>query len=212
MKNTLIAVISACFVMLVASCQGGSQEKAVSTPSVNNGNAVIETIMSRRSIRKYKPQKVGRDTVETIVRCGIYAPNAMNKQEWEIRVVDNKADISRLTEIYKRYNEKAAKDPSMVTMFRNAWTVVFVAKTGGSDINVGLLGENMALAAWSMGVGSCFLGGPIGFLTKTEEVRPFIDKLELPEDAELVYCLALGYPDESPEAKPRDADKIRFIE
>ena len=52
-------------------------------------NAVIETIMTRRSVRKYQPQAVNRDTMQLIVECGINAPNAINRQAWEIRIVDN---------------------------------------------------------------------------------------------------------------------------
>ena len=53
------------------------------------GNAVVEAIMSRRSIRKYKDQPVEREKLETIVNCGINAPSGMNRQPWQVRVVDN---------------------------------------------------------------------------------------------------------------------------
>ena len=58
-------------------------------------DAVNQVIMSRRSIRQYKPVTVGRDTLEMILKAGINAPNGMNKQSWEIRVVDNPEEIGR---------------------------------------------------------------------------------------------------------------------
>ena len=84
------------------SCGGGAQK---STDSANeqsqaNKNQTIETIMSRRSIRQYKPQAVSRDTMQTIVECGINAPNGMNKQSWAIRVVDNPEYINGITEVF----------------------------------------------------------------------------------------------------------------
>ena len=46
--------------------------------------------------------------MQTIVECGINAPNGMNKQSWEVRVVDNPEFINGLTEIFKKENPKAA--------------------------------------------------------------------------------------------------------
>ena len=142
--------------------------------------AVISTIMERRSIRKYKPQPVNRDTMKMILKCGINAPNGMNKQSWEVRVVDNPEFIDGITAIYKKYNPEAAADASFKNMFRNAPTVVFIANDPSYDcsqIDCGLLGGNMILAAQSMGIGSCCLGGPARFM-RTPEAAEYLKKLE----------------------------------
>ena len=200
------------------SCGGGAQK---STDSANeqsqaNKNQTIETIMSRRSIRQYKPQAVGRDTMQTIVECGINAPNGMNKQSWAIRVVDNPEYINGITEVFKKKNQdRIANDPNFKNMFRNAPTVVFIANDSSyelSQIDCGLLGENMILAAQSMGIGSCCLGSPIRFMLTEPEAAEYVKRLELPEGYNLLYCIAFGHPDESPEAKPRDTSKIKFID
>lgn len=178
-------------------------------------NTVIETIMSRRSIRKYTPQAISRDTMQIILDCGINAPNGQNKQSWEIRVVDNPEFINGITEIYKKENPKAAKDPNFKNMFRNASTVVFIANDLSYDlsqIDCGLLGENMILSAWSMGIGSCCLGGPTRFMINSPAAAEYLKKLDIPEGYQLLYCIAFGYPDETPAAKPRDHAKIKFIE
>ena len=109
-------------------------------------NPVIETIMARRSIRKYKPEAVERDKMETILNCGIHAPNGMNKQSWEVRVVDNQDFINELTEIFKKENPKAAERAGFKNMFNNAPTVAFIAydpRYDMSQIDCGLLGANM---------------------------------------------------------------------
>lgn len=178
-------------------------------------NPVIETIMTRRSIRQYKPQPVGRDTMQLIMQCGINAPNGMNKQSWEVRVVDNPDFINGLTEIYKQKNPKAAEAPGFKNMFRNAPTVAFIACDPGYDcsqIDCGLLGENMILSAWSMGIGSCCLAGPVRFMLDTPEAAPFLQKLEFTEGYRLLYCIAFGHPDEAPQAKPRKAEKVCFVD
>lgn len=178
-------------------------------------NPVIETIMTRRSIRKYKDNPVNRDTMQIILECGINAPNALNKQSWEVRVVDNPEFINGITELFKQKNPKAAEDPAFKNMFRNAPTVAFVAQDAAfpfSKIDCGLMGENMILSAWSMGIGSCCLGGPVHFINNEPEAKPYLDRLGFSEGYELIYCIAFGHPDETPDAKPRKKEKVKFVE
>lgn len=206
-----------CIGGMTACTQPAQQDDKTSQETVQKEqpNAVIETIMSRRSIRKYKPEPVSRDTMETILECGINAPNGMNKQSWEIRVVDNPDFINGITEVYKKANPKAAEDPSFKNMFRNAPTVVFIAHDPGYDcsqIDCGLLGENMILSAWSMGIGSCCLGGPVRFINTNPDAAPYLQKLGFSEGYRLLYCIAFGHPDETPAAKPRTMDKVKYVE
>ena len=214
MRHSKIFTISAallCSSMLMPGC-GRTEEKAAAEKSVSE--TVIETIMTRRSVRKYKPQPVGRDTMQTILNCGINAPNGMNRQSWEVRVVDNQEFIAGATEAFLKENPKMGEDPSFVNMFRNAPTVAFIANDpsyGMSAIDCGLLGENMILSAWSMGIGSCCLGGPAGFF-KTPAGAEYLERLGFSEGYELLYCIAFGYPDETPAAKPRNAEKVKFID
>lgn len=217
MKTLKQAALALLFVPFM-SCGGGAQKSidSANEQSQTNKNQTIETIMSRRSIRQYKPQAVGRDTMQTIVECGINAPNGMNKQSWAIRVVDNPEYINGITEVFKKKNQdRIANDPNFKNMFRNAPTVVFIANDSSyelSQIDCGLLGENMILAAQSMGIGSCCLGSPIRFMLTESEAAEYVKRLELPEGYNLLYCIAFGHPDESPEAKPRDTSKIKFID
>ena len=158
---------------------------------------------------------MNRDTMQIILDCGINAPNGQNKQSWEVRVVDNPDFINGITEIYKKENPKAAEDPKFKNMFRNASTVVFIANDPSYDlsqIDCGLLGENMILSAWSMGIGSCCLGGPTRFMTSTPAAAEYLKKLDIPEGYQLLYCIAFGYPDETPTANPRNAAKVKFID
>ena len=109
------------FVLCSCTSQGSQQKEVVTdSVSVSQVDPVIETIMSRRSIRKYKPKAVEREKMQTIVECGINAPNGMNKQSWEVRVVDNPEFINGLTEIFKKENPKAAERPGFQNMFNNA--------------------------------------------------------------------------------------------
>lgn len=198
--------------MTLASCTGGASGEQKEA-AVQQKNEVIETIMSRRSIRQYKDMPVKRTKMDTILMCGINAPNGMNRQSWEIRVV-GKEYIDGVTKLYVEENPDAAKDPSFKNIFRNAPVAVLVAADTEyelSQIDCGLLGENMMLSAWSMGIGSCCLGSPVRFL-KSETAKEFYDKLQFSDGYELVYAIGFGYPDEAPAAKPRDAQKIKYVD
>lgn len=82
---------------------------------------------------------------------------------------------------------------------------------GRFDLDAGLLGENMMLAAQTLGLGTCMQTGPIRFLTTDEKAKTFLDSLDIPEGFKLLYVISIGYPDEQPDAKPRDASKVKYI-
>ena len=90
MKNVIYSMLGAGLLCL-SSCGGQVQKEQTPAPDESSAkNQVIETIMARRSVRKYLPQPVNRDTMQMILDCGIHAPNGQNKQSWAVRVVDNR--------------------------------------------------------------------------------------------------------------------------
>jgi len=178
-------------------------------------NPVLSNIMARRSVRKYLDKPVEHEKLEVIVRAGINAPSGMNRQPWIVRVVEDQQLIADVNEVFKRNNsEQVARDPNFKNMFRNAPNLICVCTPaeGGGELDAGLLGENMMLAAQAMGLGTCCLGGPVRFLNTNADARFFLDRLDIPEGYKLNYILAIGYPDEQPEAKPRDASKVKYIQ
>lgn len=202
-------------IVCMMSCGNTNTETNIVYNNVDTAQIVYENIMSRRSIRKYLPTPVERTKMDTIVKCGINAPNGMNRQSYEVRIVDNPDYINGITEVYKKYNPDVAKDPNFKNMFRNAPTVVFIAADSAYDmsqIDCGLLGENMILSAWSMGIGSCCLGSPVRFMMENEEAKEYLERLGFSKGYELSYVIAFGYPDESPAAKPRKTEKVKYID
>ena len=178
-------------------------------------NAVIETIMTRRSVRKYQPQAVNRDTMQIIMDCGINAPNAINRQAWEVRIVDNPEVLKKLTELYVKDNPNEAENPNFMNLFRNAPTVAFIANDttfAYSPVDCGLMAENMILSAWSMGIGSCCLGGPARFMKSNPEANEYLKQMGFSENYDLLLCIGFGYPAETPKAKPRNAAKVKFMD
>jgi len=211
MKKTLLSI--AAFISLLSGCC--NQTSNVKTM---DANPVIDAIMARRSIRYYTDTPVEREKLQQIAECGINAPNAMNKQEWEVRIVDNKEYFDGATELMKEAMPFFVKtdDPKFRNGFRNCTAAFFIAcpddPAGMLLQNVGLMSENICLAAQSLGLGTCVMGGPAMFLTTSEAAKPFLERLGFSDGYKLRTVIAIGYPDEEPEAKPRDVSKIVFVE
>ena len=211
-KCNLLSVAAMALAMTLGGCQmeNKSMEK--------NENVVIDAIMSRRSIRQYKDTPVDRELLQKIAECGVNAPNAMNKQEWEVRIVDDQDYLNGVTELMKEGMPFFVKsdEPGFRNGFRNAMAIIAVAcpddPMGMTLINIGLMGENMCLAAQDLGLGTCVMVGPSAFLANDEKAKPYLDKLCFSEGYKLRYVLGVGYPDETPAAKPRDLGKIKFVD
>lgn len=197
-----------------------SASGAVSSEQGSNGQTaqseqVIKTIMSRRSIRKYKNTPVETEKLEQILNCGINAPSGMNKQSWEVRVINSQKLLSEIDSTYAEFmkaNNGASANVKPAAY--GAPTLIFIAHDTAYDlsqVDCGLLGANIILSAQSMGLGTCCLGGIVRFMN-SPQASSLLKRLELPEGYNLLYAIALGYPDESPAAKARKAEKIKFIE
>ena len=183
-----------------------------SQPAQTDTNKVVENIMARRSIRKYKAEPVSREILTHIMECGINAPNGQNKQSWEVRIVDNPQLLEEMSQAMadSHQGSEFAKG-----CFREAPVMVFIARDLSYDFSAydcGLMAQNIMLSAWSMGVGSICLGSPVRFLTDNELCKPYVEKLNFSDGYELALCVGLGYADESPDAKPRDMGKVTFVD
>ena len=207
MKNIVI-ILGICLLTAISCRQAGDQKET------GMKNEVIENIMARRSIRKYKAEPVDRETMAKILECGINAPSGMNRQSWEVRVVDNPELMNEMKEAMAAGHPDM--DPQMVKgCFRDAPTMVFIARDPSYDLSAydrGLLAEHIRLSACSLGVGSVCLGSPVRFLTDNEVCKPYVERLGFSEGYEFCLCIGLGYADEAPAAKPRDHSKIKFVD
>ena len=212
MKLKMLTLTALTAMLSLTGCQNEN------TTMNNTDTPVIDAIMARRSIRQYTDQQVPRELLQKIAECGVNAPNAMNKQEWEVRIVDDAAYLNGVTELMKEgmpafVNTDA---PGFRNAFRNATAIIAVAcpddPMGMTLLNVGLMGENMCLAAQELGLGTCVMAGPSVFMTTNEKAKPYLDKLGFSEGYKLRYVLGVGYPAETPEAKPRDLSKIKFVD
>ena len=159
---------------------------------------VLEAIKGRRSIRAFKSQAVSTEIVERLIDAARWAPSAGNIQPWEFIIVKN-------PEI-KRNLAKAALNQSFIE--EAPVVIVVCADEIRSSQGYGVRGktlyciqdtaaatQNIHLAAYSLGLGTCWVGA-----FNEEEARKI---LEIPEGVRPVAIIPVGYPAEKPPARNR---------
>ena len=197
--------------LMFASC---NQPKEQNAETESSNDAVTELMMSSRSIRNYKDSLINKETLDEILKCGVNAPNGKNLQAYEIRVL-SPALIDSIKSAVVKDNPQIGEREGFKNIFVDAPCVLSIAYDTTYDmsqVDCGLLGENIILSAWSKGIGSCSLGSSARWIKDSPSAKPYLDKIGFSEGYELLYCIALGYPDETPEAKPRTMDKIKYME
>ena len=197
--------------LMFASC---NQPKEQNAETESSNDAVTELMMSSRSIRNYKDSLINKETLDEILKCGVNAPNGKNLQAYEIRVL-SPALIDSITSAVVKDNPQIGEREGFKNIFVDAPCVLSIAYDTTYDmsqVDCGLLGENIILSAWSKGIGSCCLGSSARWIKDSPSAKPYLDKIGFSKGYELLYCIALGYPDETPEAKPRTMDKIKYME
>lgn len=183
--------------------------------------AIIDNILTRRSIRKYTEQQVSKAQIDTIVKCAIFAPSALNKQPWEIRVVQNPDILKEINQRFLKFAEgkefqgSAAryKEPGF-SIFHNAPTLIVIASdksNANAKMDVGIALQNILLSSHALGLGTCPLGTLVGVLNR-EENKDILKLLNIPEGYEVAINVSLGYPAEDPIAPNRYAEKVIIIE
>lgn len=154
---------------------------------------MYELILSRRSIRQFKPEPVSRSILEKLINAARLAPSGANLQPLEFVVVDEKEVRKRLfpclrwaAYIAPEGNPQPGHEPV-------AYVVVLVnlkLRKKGYERDVGAAVENMILTAWEERVGSCWIANA--------DIEKIKDMLNVPEDYKVDSVLALGYPAEEP--------------
>ena len=210
MKKLLLGIAAA---LSMTACNVNKQQQQ--TADIDTASVVNDLMMSRRSIRAYKDSVISRETLNEILKYGINAPNGQNLQSYEIRVIDSPALIDSITQAVVKDNPKIAERDGFKNIFVNAPCVVCIACDTQYDmaqIDCGLLGENIILAAWAKGIGSCCLGSSARWILDSPSAKPYLDRMAFSKGYKLLYCIALGYPAKTPKAKPRRDDMIKFMD
>jgi len=150
--------------------------------------SLIDLILSRRSIRSYENKDIPEDVLQQILEAGRQAPSAANRQPIRFVVVTDHDILKNLcdtliTRFVKTAPAAIAGCADVKSLLTGKWAVV--------DTTIAM--QNMVIAAWALGIGSCWIGA-----CNEEKVRKL---LKIPDRWKFVALLTLEFPVEQP--KPR---------
>lgn len=156
-------------------------------------NEVLNIIERRSSTRGYTSERLTNDQLNILINAGLQAPTAANKQEVHITVVDGENPI--LAEIENEKNlERGIQNPPH-TFYFEAPTVLLLSADKSfpwGKLDSGIVVENIALAAESLGLGNLIIGCIKGALTG-EKKDYFAKELKFPEGYEFEIAIAIGH-------------------
>ncbi|MBQ6304993.1 MAG: nitroreductase family protein [Bacteroidales bacterium] len=168
------------------------------TNTTDNGKISMETIMTRTSIRSFTDRAVSADTIEMLLRAGMAAPTAVNKQPWHFVVINDRALMDSL-----------GGNGRQSQMWKESPLAIVVC----GDMNKALEGpaqafwvqdcsaatENILLAAHALGLGAVWTG----CYPMEERMANVSRVLNLPETVIPLCVIVMGYPSEQPEPKDK---------
>ncbi|MFI3302503.1 MAG: nitroreductase family protein [Rikenellaceae bacterium] len=160
-------------------------------------NPTLECIHMRTSVRSYTSKSVGKELLMELVRAGMAAPSAMNKQPWEFIVVRDRAILDKMGTI----KPPVGKAPAAIVVLGNT------NASGSWVLDCSAATENILIAATSMGLGTVWTGahGNARFENLLKET------LSLPDGIMPLSVIAVGYSDGTPTPKNKFVEsKVHF--
>lgn len=160
-----------------------------------------DVIKARRSIRKYTNELVSEELVMHILEMAILAPSAKNRQPWLFKIL-TRDEIIKISELL--FEKKSKEDVSFEITAKiiselNCLILVCADEEYINDINnilsLGACIEHICLTATDVGLGSLW----IGYILKAEkEIKEYLNL-----DKKIISAVALGYPNQFPNPRPR---------
>ncbi len=161
-------------------------------------NPVLNSIVQRRSIRKYQQADVSDENINLILEAGRWAPSGLNNQPWRFQVLRDKKILDEVSQ--KTHYSQIVKDSPVCI-------AVFYHLPSGYNRDKDMMGlgaaiQNMLLAIHAIGLGAVWLGE---ILNKKEEVQQVLGS---GEDIELAAIIAVGHPAEKPSKERKSLSEL----
>lgn len=150
----------------------------------DNTHSAIENMLNRKSVRVYSDKKIEQGKIDTILKCAMAAPSAMNKQPWELLIVTDKEKLEKIAEIAP--NASYAKNSQV--------TIIVCGNKSISDKfweqDCCAVTENILLAAEALDLGAVWCAVyPLD--EKVSDIKKFFN---LPENIIPLNIIPIGYP------------------
>lgn len=177
------------------SAKGAEYETAAAEMKTGEKSA-LDVIFSRKSVRHYTDQEVETDKLLTLVKAGMAAPTAMNRQPWSFIIVTNMAQVASIN------------DRPGLMMLKKAKAVILVLgkkdeKFWQQDCSAAT--ENILLAAEAMGLGAVWCAG----YPMTDRTESYKELFNYSDDYEVLSLISIGYS--TGEDQPKDKYKEEKI-
>ena len=172
-------------------------------------NSILGAIEKRSSTRGYTPEKLTDAELERLLKAGLQAPTAANRQEIHITVVDGSHPI--LAEIEAEKNLQMNVQTPRDNFYYSAPLVLILSGNKNfpwSALDAGIAVENIALAAEGLGLGSVIIGVIKGAMSG-EKKAYFAETLKFPENYEFEIAVAIGH--KAAEKEPHGYDMEKSI-
>ena len=163
---------------------------------------LMETINSRRSIRKYLDKPVEPDKIEAVLKAGQLAHSASNRQEWRFVVVTQPETREKIAEIA---GQPFVGEAGAIIVACGIGTHRMRCGLECMPIDVAIALTHMTFKAVEEGLGTCWIGS-----FDADKIK---ELLHIPDEAVVVELMPIGYPASSPQPKPRKSlEEIRCFE
>ncbi len=189
---------------------------------------IFETILHRRSIRRFEPKQIEEAALQQIMQAGLYAPSAggrqgvifvvcqdkeVNERLGKIKRANSNFQMSTETSFVSHEQPSIVDDARLTNAFYDAPTVITMFAPKNflfSAEDCAAAAENMMLAADALGIGSCYIGQ--GWTAFADPYgQKILQQWSIPTDHYAVMQFLLGYPragDKHPAPKPRKEGRI----
>ena len=154
-----------------------------------------DAIIKRRSIRKYKDTPVSEELVEKLLKAAMYAPSANNFQSWQFIVVNQRPILEQIVKVHP-YSRMLLTAPVAIIICGDE---NYEKLPGYNAVNCSAATENLMVAAYGFGLGSCW----VGLYPREERMSGIRDLFKLPQEILPVSLIAVGYPDEEKQLPER---------
>ena len=207
LRTLLVAALAAASFASANAQTSLSGKMAEAVKGDAQAETVLQNIMSRTSVRKFKQQPVEDAKIEALLRAGMASPTSGDMQPWHFVVLKDKKDIERYAASNKYHAEDIKKTPLFIFVCADTTRMT---EGQGKELwvqDLSAASENILLAAHAMGLGACWTTiYPI-----QKKVNGISKTLKLPGKLIPLNGIIIGYPDEPLQPKDKwDEKKITF--
>jgi len=171
-------------------------------------NLVLQSIKERRSILRFEKVSVEDEKVQAILDAGRWAPSWLNRQPWRFILIKDHNIKERLSELVPTvYNQGMKEAPLCIAV------CVDISEDPFHYIEDGAVAsQNMALAAHSLGLGSCWIGVFNLKKEKDSSEEKIKEVLEIPKEYRMISLLPIGIPKYAPEKNRKALSQLVYYD